>query len=68
MDADLATNVVLGALQVVIGILALLQRGGVFPRRDRVILGRRRSKYIALIFCRRLEAKYHIGRINRGDA
>jgi hypothetical protein len=45
MPADLTANVVIGTLQVVIGILALLQRGGLFRRyRVRPLGGRRRSK------------------------
>jgi hypothetical protein len=45
MPADLTANVVIGTLQVIIGILALLQRGGIFLRyRVRPLGGRRRSK------------------------
>jgi hypothetical protein len=44
MAGELAANVVIGTIQVVIGILALMQRGGIFRRYRLRGVARRRSK------------------------
>jgi hypothetical protein len=44
MPAETA-NVVIGTIQVVIGILALLQQGGIFRRYRGRGIGRRRRQY-----------------------
>jgi hypothetical protein len=45
MAGEFAANVVIGTIQVVIGVLALMQRGGIFRRFRLRRFNRRRSKY-----------------------